>query len=88
MRFLPNGNALPSESRVEKYGCRHGAGAPRLLRVARPMREPDLANFNPHVHVLATDRAFLPDATFVPLPAVPEGLLAKEFRRAVRRWWW
>ena len=43
----------------------------------------DLANFNPHVHVLATDGAFLPDATFVPLPAVPERLLAEQFRRAV-----
>jgi hypothetical protein len=35
------------------------------------------------VHVLATDGAFLPDASFVPLPAVPEGLLAEQFRRAV-----
>ena len=43
----------------------------------------DLANFNPHVHVLATDGAFLPDATFVPLPPVPEGLLTEGFRRAV-----
>lgn len=43
----------------------------------------DLANFNPHVHVLAADGAFLPDGTFVPLPAVPEGLLAEGFRRAV-----
>ncbi len=43
----------------------------------------DLANFNPHVHVLAADGAFRPDGTFVPLPAVPEGLLAEGFRRAV-----
>mgnify|MGYP001588658341 CR=1 FL=1 len=28
-----------------------------------------LANFNPHAHVLAADGAFLPDGTFVPLPA-------------------
>ena len=41
-----------------------------------------LANFNEHVHVLA-DGAFLPDATFVPLPAVPGRLLAEQFRRAV-----
>jgi hypothetical protein len=41
----------------------------------------DLANFNPHVHVLATDGAFLPEGTFVPLPAVPEGLLAEGFQR-------
>ena len=43
----------------------------------------DLANFNPHVHVLAADGAFLPDGTFVFLPAVPEGLLAEGLRRAV-----
>ena len=43
----------------------------------------DLANFNPHVHVLATDGAFLPDGRFVPLPAVSQGLLAESFRRAV-----
>jgi Putative transposase len=43
----------------------------------------DLANFNPHVHVLATDGAFLPDGRFVPLPAVSQALLAEPFRRAV-----
>ncbi|MGH8674604.1 MAG: transposase zinc-binding domain-containing protein [Burkholderiales bacterium] len=43
----------------------------------------DLANFNPHVHVLAADGAFHPDGTFVPLPPVPEALLAEGFRRSV-----
>jgi len=43
----------------------------------------DLANFNPHVHVLAADGAFGAEGTFVPLPAIPEGLLAEGFRRAV-----
>jgi hypothetical protein len=43
----------------------------------------DLANFNPHVHLLAADGAFLPDGRFVPLPTVPEGLLGQRFRRAV-----
>lgn len=43
----------------------------------------DLANFNPHLHVLAADGAFLADGTFVALPAVPEELLAEGFRRAV-----
>lgn len=42
----------------------------------------DLANFNPHLHVLAADGAFLPGGTFLPLPAVPEELLAEGFRRA------
>ncbi len=43
----------------------------------------DLANFNPHVHGLAADGAFLPDGRFVPLPAAPEALLTEGFRRAV-----
>ena len=42
-----------------------------------------LANFNPHVHVLAADAAFLVDGTFVALPPVPEGLLLERFRGAV-----
>ena len=42
----------------------------------------DLANFNPHVHVLTADGAFLVDGTFVALPPVPEGLLLERFRRA------
>ncbi len=43
----------------------------------------DLANFNPHVPVLAADGAFLPDGRFVALPPVPEALLTGGFRRAV-----
>jgi transposase-like zinc-binding protein len=47
---------------------------PRLLR-------PIFAQ--PHVHVLAADGAFAPDGRFMPLPAVPEALLAEGFRYAV-----
>ncbi|MBI1990234.1 MAG: transposase zinc-binding domain-containing protein [Betaproteobacteria bacterium] len=43
----------------------------------------DLINFNPHLHVLAADGAFLPDGRFVALPPVPGSLLAEGFRRAV-----
>jgi hypothetical protein len=43
----------------------------------------DLVNFNPHLHVLAADGAFLPDGCFVALPPVPGSLLAQGFRRAV-----
>ena len=35
------------------------------------------------VHTIAADGALLPDGRFVPLPAVPEGLLTEGFRRAV-----
>jgi hypothetical protein len=34
-----------------------------------------LINFNPHVHVLAADGAFLPDGRLVTLPVVPGSLL-------------
>jgi hypothetical protein len=43
----------------------------------------DLVNFNPHVHVLAADGAFLAEGRFVALPAVPQAFLADGFRRAV-----
>ena len=43
----------------------------------------DLANFNPHVQVLAADGVFRADGAFVPLPPIPEALLAEGFRRAV-----
>ena len=43
----------------------------------------DLVNFNPPVHVLAADGAFLADARFVALPAVPQTFLAEGFRRAM-----
>jgi len=43
----------------------------------------DLANFNPHLHVLAADGVFGADGTFIALPPVPEALLCEGFRRAV-----
>ena len=36
----------------------------------------DLANFNPHLHVLAADGVFGADGTFIACPPVPEALLA------------
>jgi len=49
----------------------------RMLVIAAALLQTfgDLANFNPHVHVLAADGAFLADGTFVALPAVPQELL-------------
>ena len=35
------------------------------------------------MHVLAADGAFLPDGTFIPLPPVPEKLLAEGLRHTV-----
>jgi len=43
----------------------------------------DLVNFNPHVHALVADGVFEVSGRFVPLPPVPEPLLAERLRRAV-----
>ena len=43
----------------------------------------DLANFNPHLHVLAADGVFGANGTFIAVAPVPEALLAEGFRRAV-----
>jgi hypothetical protein len=59
---------------------------PRLLRPIHSRRRAwlgDLANFHPHVHVLAADGVFRADGTFISLPPVPEDLLRQGFRQAV-----
>jgi len=43
----------------------------------------DLVNFNPHIHAVIADGVFEPSGHFVPLPPVPEALLAEQLRRAV-----
>jgi hypothetical protein len=43
----------------------------------------DLANFNPHVHALVADGAFDASGRFIPLPPIPEALLAERLRREV-----
>jgi hypothetical protein len=66
---------------VEAYAAALPGARPGLVLFVQTFG--DLANFNPHVHVLATDGAFRADGTFVALPAIPQGLLADGFRRAV-----
>jgi ribosomal protein S27E len=54
--------------------------------VARSLAEAyraDLVNFNPHVHALAADGVFEASGRFIPLPPVPEALLAARLRREV-----
>ena len=41
----------------------------------------NLANFNPHLHVLAADGVFGAEGTFTALPPVPDSPLAGGFRR-------
>jgi len=60
---------------VEAYAEAAPGARPELILFVQTFG--DLANFNPHVHVLAADGAFRPDGTFVLLPAVPEGLLVE-----------
>lgn len=43
----------------------------------------DLANFNPHIHVLAADGAFDPDGGFKVLPPILRSLLEPRFRAEV-----
>ena len=43
----------------------------------------DLANYNPHIHVLAADGAFDADGSFTALPPIPRRLLEASFRKAV-----
>lgn len=44
-----------------------------------------LANWHPHIHIIATDGGFRPDGTFVPWPAHDPAALTEAFRRAVLR---
>ncbi len=60
-------------SRVEAYAQALSGARPGLILFVQTFG--DLANFNPHVLVLAADRAFRPDGPFIPLPPVPEALV-------------
>jgi hypothetical protein len=65
----------------EAYALAAPGARPGLILFVQTLG--DLANFNPHVHVLATDGAFLADGSFVALPPVPEALLERRFQHAV-----
>jgi len=63
-------------------GTRPRQRPPRSLpHGGRPLG--DLANFNPHVHALVADGVFEDSGRFVPLPPIPEALLAERLRREV-----
>ncbi len=66
---------------VDAYAEALAGGRPGLIQFVQTFGS--LANFNPHVHVLAADGVFLPDGRFVALPPVPQTLLAEGLRRAV-----
>ena len=75
-----------------RFIARSLAGA---YRVAHPRARPgfilfvqtfgDLVNFNPHVHALVADGVFEASGRFIPLPPIPEALLAERLRREVIR---
>jgi hypothetical protein len=71
----------------------HGGRSPGGLSPAHPRARPgfilfvqtfgDLVNFNPHVHALVADGVFEASGRFIPLPPIPEALLAERLRRGV-----
>jgi len=66
---------------LEVYALAAPGSRPGLILFVQTLG--DLANFNPHVHVLSTDGSFRVDGSFVALPPVPEAALEKGFQSAV-----
>lgn len=69
---------IASRLLLEAYAFAAPGARPGLILFVQTFG--DLANFNPHVHVLATDGAFHADGSFVALPSVPEAALEKSQR--------
>jgi hypothetical protein len=59
---------IAARLRADAYAATLPGRKPRSILFVQAFR--DLVSFNPHVHVLAADGAFLPDGRFVTLPAV------------------
>jgi hypothetical protein len=81
---LAAGRALPHRRALARQGGYRAAsphGRPGFILFVQTFG--DLVNFNPHVHALIADGVFEASGRFVPLPPVPEQLLAEKLRRAV-----
>ena len=70
-----------ARSLTEAYRAAHPRAQPGFILFVQTFG--DLVNFNPHVHALVADGVFETSGRFVPLPPVPEPLLAERLRRAV-----
>ncbi len=66
---------------AEAYRVAQPRGCPGFILFVQTFG--DLVNFNPHVHALVADGVFETSGRFVPLPPIPEPLLAERMRRAV-----
>ena len=64
---------------AQAYRAAHPRARPGFILFVQTFG--DLVNFNPHVHALVADGVFEPSGRFVPLPPVPEALLAARLRR-------
>lgn len=70
-----------ARSLTEAYRVAYPRGCPGFILFVQTFG--DLVNFNPHVHALVADGVFEPSGRFLPLPPVPEALLAERLRRDV-----
>ena len=66
---------------VEAYSAAHPRARPGFILFVQTFG--DLVNFNPHVHALVADGVFEASGRFIPLPPIPETLLAERLRREV-----
>ncbi len=66
---------------TQAYGAAHPRAHPGFILFVQTFG--DLVNFNPHVHALVADGVFEASGRFVPLPPVPEALLAGRLRHEV-----
>jgi hypothetical protein len=72
---------LVARSLAEAYRAGCPRGRPGFILFVQTFG--DLVNFNPHVHALAADGVFEATGRFIPLPPIPEALLAARLRREV-----
>jgi len=66
---------------TEAYRVAHPRARPGFILFVQTFG--DLANFNPHVHALVADGVFEASGRFIPLPPIPQALLAERLRREV-----
>ena len=72
-----------ARSLAEAYRVAHRRARPGFILFVQTFG--DLVNFNPHVHALVADGVFEASGRFIPLPPIPEALLAERLRREVIR---
>jgi hypothetical protein len=74
---------IVARSLTQAYRAAHPRARPGFIVFVQTFG--DLVNFNPHVHALVADGVFEASGRFIPLPPIPEALLAGPLRREVIR---